>query len=219
MKIVAIADTHEMHRELAVPNGDILIHAGDITYTGSLGALLDFNDWLGDLPHAYKIVIAGNHDRTLGQNWTLGLKMFTNAIYLQNSGVEIQGLKIWGSPWTPAFGAMRDGLTFYHAANGIEMKRVWAGMPKGLDILVTHGPPYGILDKVSRGVECNFQPEYCGDGMLAAKVIQKKPKYHIFGHIHEQHGKFKSDYGTTFLNASVVDEKYNLVYKPMVFHI
>ena len=219
MKIVAIADTHEMHRELHVPKGDILIHAGDITMTGDLGALLDFNDWLADLPHAYKIVIAGNHDRLLGQNWTLGLKMFTNGIYLQNSGVVIEGIKIWGSPYTPAFQGMRAGLTFYHTRDGRSMKRIWAGMPRGLDILVTHGPPLGVLDEVRRGFDQGFEVEHCGDGMLAAKVIQKKPKYHIFGHIHPQHGKFVSDYGTTFINASVVNEKYNIVYKPMVFNI
>ena len=220
LRVVAIADTHGMHRQLKIPRADILIHAGDISMMGELETLLDFNDWLGDLPCGYKIIIAGNHDRSLGQNWTLGLKMFTNGIYLQNSGIVIEGLKIWGSPYTPAFQGMREGLTFYHDRDGTGIKKIWAGMPRGLDILVTHGSPLGILDKVIRGGwDDMFQSENCGDGMLAAKIIQKKPRYHIFGHIHEQHGKFISDYGTTFINASVVNERYDMVYKPVVLSI
>lgn len=216
MKVVCIADTHNFHHHVDVPDADILIHAGDFTLAGSLSEVLDFNDWLGTLNHTYKIVIAGNHDKCLGKNDTLGFKMITNGIYLQNSSIDIEGIKIWGSPLTPAFKGMREGLTFYADRDGNAMKRTWQGMPKKVDILVTHGPPLGILDYVEYGPDKGL---HVGDGMLADKVIQKKPKYHIFGHIHEAYGTFKADYGTKFINCSVVNASYNVINKPIEFEI
>ncbi len=219
IKIVCISDTHGYHHDVDVPDGDMLIHSGDLTMMGELGVLLDFNDWIGSLPHKYKIVIAGNHDKSLGESATLGYKMLTNCIYLQNSGVDIEGFKIWGSPMTPAFGGMRSGLTFY--TNGKkEAKGVWRGIPKKTDILITHGPPFGVLDKVARDYGFGLETETCGDGMLASKVIQIKPKLHVFGHIHEQGGKeFHADYGTHFVNASVVNEVYNVINKPITVNL
>ena len=216
MKVVCISDTHNFHNHVDVPDGDILIHAGDFTLAGSLSEVLDFNDWLGTLDHTYKIIIAGNHDRCLGQNDTLGFKMITNGTYLMNSGIDIDGIKIWGSPLTPAFKGMRGGLTFYADRDGKAMKRTWQGMPKKIDILITHGPPYGILDYVLYGADSGL---HVGDGMLAGKVIERKPRYHIFGHIHEGYGTFKADYGTKFINCSVVNASYNVVNKPIEFKI
>jgi len=207
-----------------VPDGDILIHAGDFTLTGTLGEVVEFNEWLGTLDHPYKIIIAGNHDRCLGENGTLGLKMFTNGIYLERSGKEIEGIKFWGAPMTPAFNGMRGGLTFYTNTDK-EAKGVWRGMPKKLDVLITHGPPFGVLDGVEKyGYGETFRvgeqtTVHCGDGMLASKVIANKPKYHIFGHIHEGYGTFKADYGTKFINCSVVNEAYNIVNKPIVIDL
>ena len=224
MKIVCISDTHNYHHDVDVPDGDVLIHAGDFTLTGSLGEVVEFNEWLGTLDHTYKIIIAGNHDRCLGDRGTLGLKIFTNGIYLERSGLDIDGIKFWGAPMTPAFRGMRGGLTFY-TNNDKEAKGVWRGMPKKLDVLITHGPPYGILDEVAKydyGQTFRVgEPTtvHCGDGMLASKVIANKPKYHVFGHIHEGYGKFKTDYGTKFINCSVVNASYNVVNKPIVFKI
>jgi len=223
-KIVCIADTHNFHDDVDVPDGDILIHAGDFTLSGTLNEVVEFNDWLGKLDHSFKVVVAGNHDRCLGENETLGLKMFTNAIYLERSGTTLDGVKIWGAPMTPAFNGMRGGLTFY-TNDDKEAKGVWRGMPKNLDVLITHGPPFGILDEVERyGYGQTFPAgeqtiEHCGDGMLASKVIANKPKYHLFGHIHEGYGRFTADYGTKFINCSVVNEAYNVVNKPVVFKI
>lgn len=219
MKVVCIADTHNMHNHLDLPDGDVLIHCGDITMCGTLSELLDFVDWLDTQDYNHKIVIAGNHDKCLGESEFLGMKMFTNAIYLQNSSVTIEGIKFWGSPATPAFHGMRAGLTFYTNSDR-EAKGIWRGIPHNTDFLITHGPPLGILDTVKGTFEEGFLPRYCGDGMLASKVIKIKPKYHAFGHIHERGGKtFKADYGTTFINCSVVNEAYNLVNKPMVIDI
>jgi len=223
-KIVCISDTHNFHNDVDVPDGDILIHAGDFTLVGTLNEVLDFNEWLGKLEHNFKIVVAGNHDRCLGDNGILGLKMFTNAIYLERSGTELMGVKFWGAPMTPAFNGMRGGLTFYTNSDK-EAKRVWGGMPKKLDVLITHGPPKFILDEVQRfGYGQTFPAgeetvEHCGDGMLASKVIANKPKYHVFGHIHEGYGQFKADYGTKFINCSVVNASYNVVNKPIVINL
>jgi len=218
-KIVCMADSHNFHHHVNVPDGDILIHAGDFTMTGRLSEVVDFNEWLGKLNHPYKIVVAGNHDRCLGENGTLGMKMFTNAIYLERSGTEIEGLKIWGAPMTPAFNGMRGGLTFY-TNDDKEAKGVWGSMPKDLDILITHGPPFGILDEVIEYPYHDYSEiQNCGDRMLASKVIQRKPKYHIFGHIHEGYGRFKADYGTRFINCSVVDKAYNPINEPIVINL
>lgn len=219
-----MSDTHNYHNDVDVPDGDILVHAGDFTLTGTLNEVVEFNDWLGKLDHNFKIVVAGNHDRCLGENETLGLKMFTNAIYLERSGVDIMDIKFWGAPMTPAFNGMRGGLTFY-TNDDKEAKGVWSAIPKNLDVLITHGPPKFVLDEVQRfGYGQTFPAgeetvEHCGDAMLASKVIQKKPKYHAFGHIHEGYGQFIADYGTHFINCSVVNEAYNVVNDPVVIDL
>ncbi len=219
-KIVCISDTHNYHHDVDVPDGDVLIHAGDFTLAGSIGEVVEFNDWLGTLDHPYKIIVAGNHDRCLGESGILGLKIFTNGIYLERSGLDIDGIKFWGAPMTPAFNGMRGGLTFYTNSKN-EAKRVWRGMPKKTDVLITHGPPFGILDEVEKVSEFDGKThiENCGDGMLASKVIANKPKYHIFGHIHEGYGRFTADYGTKFINCSVVNESYNVVNKPIIINL
>lgn len=219
MKAVCISDTHNYHNDVKLPDADILIHAGDFTMVGSLSEVLEFNEWLGKQEHSYKVVIAGNHDKCLGENETLGFKMITNAIYLQNSGTEIEGKKIWGSPMTHSFEGMRSGLTFHANRDGKVLKKTWNNIPDKLDILLTHGPPFAILDEVENNFNPYFNKENCGDGLLAAKVIEKKPRYHVFGHIHEGYGQFISDYGTTFINCSVIDEAYNLVNEPIVIDI
>ncbi len=216
MKAVCISDTHTYHNDVKLPDADILIHAGDFTMVGSINEVLDFNEWLGKQEQTYKIIIAGNHDRCLGESETLGFKIISNGTYLLNSGIEIEGKKFWGSPMTLAFNGMRGGLTFHADRDGKAIKRTWQGMPKNVDVLITHGPPYAILDKVPRPF---MEDENCGDGILAAKVIERKPKYHVFGHIHEGYGTFKAEYGTTFVNCSVVNEAYNLVNEPIVIDI
>ena len=218
MKIVCTSDTHGYHHDLKVPDGDVFIHAGDITMCGEFGVMADFNDWLKTLPHTYKIVIAGNHDKPLGDSPTLGTKIFSNAIYLQNSAVEIEGLKFWGSPITPAFGGMREGLAFY-TNNKAEAKNTWKQIPKDTDVLITHGPPLHILDEVENRFNLYFDKENCGDGILAARVIEIKPKLHAFGHIHEGYGEYIASYGTHFVNCSAVNETYNIINKPIVVNI
>jgi predicted phosphodiesterase len=99
VRVVCISDTHELHRELALPDGDLLIHAGDFTFWNHASKINDFNDWLGELPHRYKVVIPGNHDRAFNQDPQFR-EMITNAVLLINQGVRLCGLNIWGSPVT-----------------------------------------------------------------------------------------------------------------------
>lgn len=214
MKIVSISDTHGFHHHVNVPDGDILLHAGDLTMSGEIDVLKDVNKWFGTLPHPYKIVIAGNHDISLGKILPLGYKIFTNACYLLNTTVEIEGIKIWGSPYTPWNSEVYNYFAF--GKPRYDMKGAWKGIPKNVDIMLTHCPPKGILDLVS---EKGFNPnEHVGDELLLNRIKKYKPKYNVFGHIHEAYGIVKRK-DTTFINCSVVDESYNLVNEPVVVNL
>lgn len=222
MKGVFLADSHTFHMNVDVPDGDILFHSGDLTMSGTLNELIDFRDWFVKLPHTHKVVIAGNHDRLLMTKPEIGNKMFTDCHYLNNSGIEIEGRNIWGSPMTPSFSRMRDGLAFYEKAE----KMMWNDIPENLDVLLTHGPPWGILDEVWDNDWDNMSrhKENVGDKILLSKVIEKKPKIHSFGHVHEEYGVFEKSRNppydkTLFINSSVVDEHYNVVNEPIVTHI
>ena len=189
MRIVCVSDTHGYHGRTELPPGDILVHAGDITRHGSLEDVEDFDRWLGSLSHKHKIVICGNHDWCFQEAPAEARARLTNAIYLEDSGCEIEGLKFYGSPWTPWFSDWAFMLP-----RGAEMAAKWARIPNGLDVLVTHGPPDGILDRNRTGGCCG-----CRD--LLYRVLEVKPRMHVFGHIHEAAGRSEID-GTLFLNAS-----------------
>lgn len=214
IKVVVISDTHCLHHEVDVPDGDILIHAGDITNIGEFGVLADFNEWLGQLPHKYKIVIAGNHDKCFEKKPIASRGLLKNCIYLENSGVEIMGLKIWGSPLTST-------LPSWSFVETDEAKRFefWKQIPENLDILVTHGPPRGILDQVPDWQMGELVEENCGDGMLLAEITRKKVPIHIFGHIHENGGKMVKGEHTTFYNVSQCDPMYNITNKPQIINL
>jgi hypothetical protein len=139
MRIVVISDTHGLHRKLEVPNGDLLIHAGDFTLQSKPPSIVsDFTAWLGSLPHRHKVVIPGNHEFILEEPRNRGA--ITNATLLVDSGVEVEGIRIWGSPVTPLYGGA------FGRSNHADRKRHWAQIPDDLDILITHGPPFAILD-------------------------------------------------------------------------
>ncbi|MEY4541891.1 MAG: hypothetical protein RLZZ306_3648 [Bacteroidota bacterium] len=193
MKIICISDTHNHHKDLKIPDGDILIHAGDMTCVGGIDELKEFNEWLETLPHRHKIVIAGNHDLYLESVPSLANLLITNAIYLNDSGIEIEGLKIWGSPISPNY---QDWA--FNRERGEAIRKHWEMIPKDTDILITHCPPFGILDFNDRG-----KHQGCQD--LLEIVEQKiKPRLHVFGHLHDAHGQVKID-ETLFVNASIVN--------------
>lgn len=197
MKVVCISDTHDLHTEIQVPDGDILIHAGDITTNGAEDAILNFNNWLGKLPHKYKVVTAGNHDYYAESQPDKFRKLLSNAIYLCNESIEIEGIKIWASPHSPISPKFGDDGAFV-VRRGQEIRKQWQLIPADTDILVTHCPPLGILDKNESGSN-----EGC-DELLNVVQNQIKPRLHIFGHIHHAHGQ-KRVGPTVYINASIAD--------------
>ncbi len=188
MRIVCVSDTHGFHAHTHVPAGDILVHAGDVTKHGAIEDVEEFNRWLGTLPHKHKIVICGNHDFAFQEQAAEARARITNAIYLQDEGCEIDGLTVYGTPWTPLF------FDWAFMLPDEELAAKWEPIPKGVDVLISHGPPHGILDRTVRG-------DRAGSATLLQRVADVKPRLHVFGHIHEAAGRLDHD-GTIFLNAS-----------------
>lgn len=210
LKITFISDTHEKHKglEKSLIGGDIIIHAGDITNRGSKVATEDFISWYNTLPYDYKIFIAGNHDFLFELNPSIVEEMLepysgTGLIYLQDSLTEIEGLKIYGSPWQPNFHNWA-----FQSERGLEMEKHWNKIPENIDILVTHGPAYGFLDQVIG------EYEHLGCADLTNRILQVSPKIHVCGHIHTGYG-YREFHGIKFLNASLLDEQYAFAHEPI----
>lgn len=203
LRIVCISDTHMRHRSVRIPEGDVLVHAGDITRRGDLADLVSFNAFLGELPHPVKIVIAGNHDFCLERQPLESEAVLTNAIYLRDRAVVAAGLTIYGSPWQPRFFDWAFNLD-----RGRALQEKWDLIPEGLDVLVTHGPPSDFGDRVGTG-------ERVGCADLLAAVRRLRPRLHVFGHIHEDAGVWR-DGPTTFVNASTCDLAYRATQPPIV---
>jgi Icc-related predicted phosphoesterase len=205
MKVVTISDTHNYNEKIKVPDGDILIHAGDLTSMGYFGEIARALDWLSSLPHQYKILVPGNHDFfAMDSSEAFNTLCKQRSIHcLLNNKIAIDGLKIWGSPYTPTFG----DWAFMHSES--ELFRIFEKIPNDLDILITHGPPKGILDEVGRG-------DNTGSSSLLECVMRAKPRFHIFGHIHEYGCEIKKINETTFINACVLDPSYRAWNKAIV---
>jgi Icc-related predicted phosphoesterase len=208
MKIILISDTHGLHDQLQLPEGDMLIHAGDVSMRGDEHEILAFLDWFGGLNYKYKIFISGNHDFFFERKTPAYIKSLIpeNVIYLNDSHVMIEGIKIWGSPIQPWF---HDWA--FNRKRGEEIQKHWDLIPDDADIVVTHGPVFGILDTLNTGV-----PVGCEDLL---PVIQRiKPKIHLCGHIHEAYGMVERD-GTIYINASVLNLRYQMANQPVVLDI
>ncbi|MCA9173344.1 MAG: metallophosphoesterase [Planctomycetales bacterium] len=207
MKITAIADLHG--HEPRIAPCDLLLIGGDILMGGAdapdqRGILHEVTGpWLAEQLMTgvrHVVAVAGNHDFIFQQEpervpplpWT----------YLQDSGVELNGLKIWGSPWQ---------LPFYDWAFNLEeqdLAEKWALIPDDTDILLTHSPPYGFGDRTREG--------HVGSRTLRERVEQIKPRLHVFGHIHVARGVWRNSH-TTFVNAALVDARYRLRHNPFEF--
>lgn len=218
MIIDCISDLHGCKPVLH--GGDLLIVAGDLTARDTAHEYLAFNDWLSKQEYDRKIVIAGNHDGLVEKGINVEIKegyssvvvpiLADRAIYLQDSGCDYQGLKIWGSPWTPTFydwHFMKD--------RGDPIKEKWDLIPDDTEILITHGPPFGIQDQVkysSKAQDGKFAG--CEELRNAIDRRLKKLKLHVFGHVHEGYGKVIVS-GVHHVNASIMDEDYRPVNKPI----
>ena len=229
MKIDCISDLHGAYPKLDA--GDLLIVAGDLTARDLEDQYYQFNSWLCEQDYNKKIVISGNHDGLLQKDSFQYLEGYPAFEYLQDSGTKYKGIKIWGSPWTPTFynwHFMKD--------RGEKIKEMWDLIPRDTEILITHGPTFGILDRVKRfnyidtktnlGNFINSQYEHAGCEELR-KVIEKLPnlKLHVFGHIHEGYGTcklprigFLDENDVLCVNCSIMDGEYNPVNKPITIH-
>ena len=207
MKLVCFSDAHWHFREVKVPSGDAVIYTGDWCSGDDIRNTIDFACFLGALPHKHKIVVPGNHDIIAQKNYALTAQLFNNygIHFLCDSGVNIAGVNIYGTPWTPLF----NNWAFMEPDE--DLARRWKQIPNSVDVLLTHGPAFGILDVL---------PEVgsVGSKTLEEAVINKKPKYHIFGHIHSAHGKMESEH-TYFYNVSVCNDDYQLIHKPTIIEV
>jgi len=206
MRLVALSDTHGLHRRVTIPDGDVLVFAGDATRKGDLAELADFDDWLSSLPHSRKIIIAGNRDFCFESHRTEALQILRHAEYIQDETILIEGQRLYGSPWQPTFLNMAFNLE-----RGEALRANWALIPPDTDILVTHTPPFGCGDLTNAGARV-------GDRDLTEAIARVRPKIHVFGHIHEGYGKYPTE-ETLHINASIVDDTFQPVHAPWVLDI
>ncbi len=198
MKVLVMSDTHGMHWRMGkLPDADLLIHAGDFSMIGTKEEATDFLEWFTALPHKHKVFICGNHDEALLNGKLKGLP--SNCHYLNYSSVTIQGIKVYGIPF---FVERHD-----NSEPMPELETIY-----GTDILISHQPPFGILDYSERY-------GHYGSQTLLNLVKEQKPKFHIFGHMHEDYG-IREENGTTFINCALMGESFEVLPKsPIQFEV
>lgn len=216
MKILHISDTHGFHNLFPKNTFDdieMVIHSGDCSNSGylhqSIIEITNFLNWFEMIPVKYKILVAGNHDTAIARRAIQHLDIRERGIiYLENDDVEIEGLKIWGSPITPTFG----DWSFMKARD--KTHEVWKTIPDDADIVIVHGPPKGVRDLSHNR---NNDLEFCGDLALAKRIAHVKPQLMCFGHIHDSTGcdnqgvSTYSKIKTIFSNGScVTDGRFDL---------
>jgi Icc-related predicted phosphoesterase len=215
LRITFISDTHNKHKQLTslLPGGDLIVHAGDLSSLGYQHEIQSFCTWFNKLEnYDHKVFISGNHDFMFEKDPAQAKEIWSSykwIDYLQDETMGIQigdnpEVKIYGSPWQPEF----YNWAFNLPRNGQELEAKWAAIPNDIDILITHGPAHGYLDRVMGGWE------NLGCEKLTEAIKIKKPKIHVCGHIHSGYG-YIFDGDTHFINASVLDEQYYLTHKPL----
>jgi Icc-related predicted phosphoesterase len=213
MKLCIISDTHNKHKHIVkLPDADVIIHCGDMTSIGHEHEIANFLKWFSKLnQYKYKIFIAGNHDWLFETNGQLARSLVPdNVIYLEDSGVEIEGKHFYGSPVQSPF--------FDWAFNRSEekLKQHWEAIPNNIDVLITHSPPFMIGDYVPTA------KEHKGSPSLRSEVLTRiKPIIHCYGHIHEGYGirVVENTTPTTFINASLLNDDYLRVFNPILIEI
>lgn len=216
MIIDCISDLHGEFPELS--GGDLLIIAGDLTTNDTPKAWMNFYEWLDKQEYKKKIYISGNHDNFLVNCLTTAKAKLLNLNeepedreYLCDEQTEFEDLKIWGSPWSPWFHGVNPHCKAFMGSEN-DLKKKYDLIPNDIDILITHGPPMHVLDKNNRDISC-------GSYQLREALERIRPMLHVFGHIHEQGDKqliFKhAGLNTICVNASIMDENYDPVNKPI----
>ncbi len=226
MKIVCISDVHGKWNRLTIPECDILISSGDYSFRGELHMVKDFHAWLNKQPAKHVISVQGNHEVFVEHNFNtakqVALEQCPRVHFVDHELVEIEGLKIFCSAWTPwfynwaynAYRTLADAQHFQKPYIGDK----WRDIPMDINMLVTHGPPAGILDQVYQ-IDGVTPRERVGCDLLLQKLVQIPTlKHHFFGHIHGSHGETEF-HGIKFYNAAICGETYAVDYEPTVVEI
>ncbi|TQD39601.1 metallophosphatase domain-containing protein [Haloflavibacter putidus] len=203
MNIICISDTHNQHRLLNIPYGEVLVHTGDFTEGGTKREVVDFFKWFAQQPHPYKVCIAGNHEFYLEKINTTQLAEIipSNVHYLFQSSICIENVKFWGSPYSP----INSRWAFSKTSNAIA--KHWEKIPQDTDVLLTHTPPYNILDESEAEVALGCEH-------LRKRVEKIQPQFHIFGHLHNNYGKISRN-KITYVNATSFNKNSKLINSPI----
>lgn len=217
MKLVLISDTHCQHDQVIIPECDILLHAGDFSYRGTQGELMNFVQWFSKQPAKYKLATCGNHDWGVfyqPQMWQDIFKV-NGCHLLLDETIDVEGLKIFGSPWSVWFHSW--AYNFSEDDDGTQAASTWSKIPDDVDVIVVHGPPYGIGDLVARAYP--GEDPHVGCPELLKRIDQlEKLKLVVTAHIHEAYGQY--DYrGKTIINAAVCTLDYKPTNKPIVIEL
>ena len=214
--IVCISDTHRYHNHIDVPDGDILVHAGDFCGRGDVLEVGSFLDWMEKQPHETKIVVPGNHDVCLESDYGVRKEFERSGIELliDSDHMDVRsGLTFYGLPWTPDF--YPDTWGFQHRDAGDSPERLWNLVPDAIDIIVTHGPPYGFADQIVMGATPHLGCPVQTQRVLA---LSNTLRGVICGHIHGGYGEYDMA-GVKLINASICTEQYKPTNPPIVWSI
>lgn len=214
-KITVISDTHGQHMDLQIPDADFLIHCGDFSSHGTYLDAVKFVNWFGAQPHKHKIFIAGNHDLFFEKGNPSDINMFFNTMpqdvyYLNDSGIELEGIKFWGSPVQPRF------FNWAFNRDSDEIQKHWDRVPEDTDVLITHGPAKFRVDEAPRNYGRPNVHVGCPKLLDRIKII--KPALHLCGHIHYSYGDCYQD-GVHHINASICNESYAPINKPRLLEL
>jgi len=214
LRCVAVSDTHNRAEGIAIPDGDVLLHAGDLTMKGGPEELRRAAAWLGSLRERFRAIIAipGNHDFGIEDDPDGARALFADhgTTLLIDEPFELDAVTFYGSPWQPWF--FDWAYNFPRDDRGATAKQTWAKIPAGTDVVITHGPPHGILDRTQSG-------DYAGCPYLLRELRERvRPKVHLFGHIHEGYGEQREG-ETLYVNASTCDFHYAATQPPLAFEV
>lgn len=216
-RLIFISDTHNKHRKLEIPGCDILLHVGDFSALGRHNETEQFLKWFSKQPAKHLVYIAGNHDISYQREPVFKRKMlakYSKCIYLEDSGIILEGLEIWGSPWSPDFYPERWVFNLPRGSDALNNK--WQQIPRSTDILLTHSPLAGILDRCQ-----NWHPHYpqnAGCELLRHRVEEIGTiKICAVGHVHEGRGMdYRTLAPTTVINVSTCNLQYQPVNPPVI---
>ena len=215
MKCVLMSDTHGIHEEvingksvsLKIPDGDVLVHCGDFSNRGTYLDVINFSNFLGLLPHKSKYVVGGNHDEFVEQDFNASQSLLTEAVLFTHHKFNIGNISCFASSYQPFYNNWS-----FNIKDDSKRKELFAMIPNETEMLFSHCPPYGFLDK-------GFKEAHAGDKMLMGRIRElKKLKYVVFGHLHNNYGKIEQD-GITYINCSLLNDRYELVNKPVILEV